>query len=79
MENHAIQRKFFSAQGGVALRIASVYRTVSASAALILASVSPIDLLAKERQKTCQLRKGLTCITDLKEIARVKEAEEMSW
>ena len=41
---------------------------------LVLANVLPIDLLAKERQEIFQLRKELTCITDLQEIARMKKA-----
>ena len=72
-QNHAIQRRLFSAQRSVALRIVSAYRTVSTSAVLVLASVPRIDLLAEERQETFQLRKGLTC-TDLQGIARSKEA-----
>ena len=55
------------------LRIISIYRTVSTRAVLVLASVPPIDLLAKKRQETFQLRKELTCIIDLQEIARAKE------
>ena len=74
LENNAIQRKLFSAQRGVALRIVSAYRIVLTSAVLVLASVLPIDLLAEERQETFQLDKELTCITDLQEIARAKEA-----
>ena len=73
LKNHAIQRKLFSAQRLVALRIVSAYRTVSTSAALVLASVPSIDLLAEERQETFQLHKELTC-TDPQEIARAKEA-----
>ena len=73
LQNHVIQRKLFSAQRSVALRIFSAYRTVSTSAVLILASVPPIDVLAEERQETFQLRKELTC-TDLQKIARAKEA-----
>ena len=73
LQNHAIQRKLFSAQRLVALRVVSAYRTVSTSAALVLASVPPIHLLAEERQETFQLRKELTC-TDPQEIARAKEA-----
>ena len=56
------------------LRTVSAYRNVSTSAVLVLASVLPIDLLAKERKETFQLRKELTCLTNLQEIARVKEA-----
>ena len=74
LQNHAMQRKLFSTQRGVVLRIVSVYRIVSTSAILILASVLPIDLLAEERQETFQLHKELTCITNLQEIARAKEA-----
>ena len=73
LQNHAIYRRLFSAQRIVALRIVSAYRTVSMSAALVLASVPPIDLLAKERLETFQFRKELTC-TDPQEIARAKEA-----
>ena len=40
---------------------------------MVMASVSPIDLLAEEGQETFQLRKQLTC-DDLQEIARTKEA-----
>ena len=56
------------------MRIVSAYRTVSTSAVLVLASVPPIDLLAEERKETFQLRKELTCLTNLQEIARAKEA-----
>ena len=56
------------------MRIVSAYRTVSTSAVLVLASVPPIDLLAEERKETFQLRKELTCFTNLKGIARAKEA-----
>ena len=55
------------------LRIVSAYRTVSTSAVLVLASVPPIDLLAEERKETFQLRKELTCLTNLQKIARAKE------
>ena len=52
LQNHAIQRKLYSAQRLVALRIVSAYRTSSTSAVLVLASVPPIDLLAEETQDT---------------------------
>ena len=55
------------------MRIVSAYRTVSTSAVLVLVSVPPIDLLAEERKETFQLRKDLTCLTNLQEIARAKE------
>ena len=73
LQNHPIQRKLFSAQRLVALRIVSAFRTVSTSDVLVLASVSPIVLLVEERRETFQLRKELTC-ADLQEIARAKEA-----
>ena len=73
LQNYAIQKRLFSVQRSAALRIVSTYRTVSTSAVLVLASVPPIDLFAKERQETFQLRKELTC-TNLQEIARAKEA-----
>ena len=74
LNNHAIQKKLFSAQRGVVLRIVSAYRTVLTSAALVLVSVPPIDLSAEERKETFQLRKDLTCATNLQEITRTKEA-----
>ena len=49
LNNYAIQEKLFLAQRGVVLRIASAYGIVSTSAQLVLVSVPPIDLLAKER------------------------------
>ena len=55
-------------------RVVSAYRTVSTSAVLVLASVPPIDLLAEEREETSQLRKELTCLNNLQEIARAKKA-----
>ena len=72
LQNHAIQKKLFSAQRSAALRIVSPYRTVSTSAVFVLAIAPPIDLLAEEKQETFQHHKELTC-TDLQEIARVKE------
>ena len=73
LNNHVIQKKLLSAQRGVVLRIVSAYRTVSTSAVLVLASVAPIDLLAKESKHTFQLRKELTCSTNLQEIVRAKK------
>ena len=74
LNNHVILKKLFSAQRGVVMRIVSAYRTVSTSAVLVLANVPPIDLLAEERRGTFQLRKELTCLTNLQEIACTKEA-----
>ena len=59
--NHTILKKLFSGQRGVVLRIISAYRTMSTSAVLVLASVPPIDFLARERQEAFQLRKELSC------------------
>ena len=73
LQNHDIQRRLFSMQRSVAVRIVSAYRTFSTSAVLVLASIPLIDLLLEERHKIFQLHKGLTC-TDLQEIARAKEA-----
>ena len=72
LQNHAIQKRLFSAQRSAALRIVSAFRTVSTSAVFVLARIPPIDLLAEERQETFQSRKELTC-TNLQEIARAKE------
>ena len=58
--NHAIQKKLFSVQRGVVMRIVSAYRTVSTSAVLVLASFPPIDLLSEERKDTFQLSTKLT-------------------
>ena len=74
LNNHSILKKLFSAQRVVVMRIVSAYRTVSTSTVLVLASVPPIYLLAEERKETFQLRKELTCLTNLQEIARAKEA-----
>ena len=74
LNNHATLKKLFSAQRDVVMRIVSAYRTVSTSAVLVLASVSPMDLLAEERKKNFQLRKELTCLTTLQEIIRAKQA-----
>ena len=74
LNNHAIQKKLFLAQRGAVLRIVAANRTVSTSAVLVLASVPPIDLLAEERKETFRLRKELTCLTNLQDIARAKEA-----
>ena len=47
---------------------------MTTSSVLVLAGVPPIDLLAEERKETFQLLKELTCLTNLQEIARAKEA-----
>ena len=56
------------------LRIVSVYQTVSTSDVLVLASVSPIDLLAEERKETFYLCKELAFLINSQEIDRAKEA-----
>ena len=71
-DNHAIQKKLFSAQREVVLRIVPAYRTVSTSAVLVLASVPPIDLLAEETKVAFQLHKELTCLTNLQEFAHAE-------
>ena len=70
-----LTKKLFSAQRGAVLRIVSAYRSVSTSAVLVLASVPPTELLAEKRKETFQLRKELTCLTNLQKIARAKEAQ----
>ena len=47
---------------------------MSTCSVLDLATVPPIDLLAMERQETFELRKKLTCVTVLEEVARAKVA-----
>ena len=74
LDNHAIQKILSSAQRCSAMRIISAYRTVSKNAALILASVPPIDLLVAGRQEAFLLRKEHTCLNNEQEIARVMEA-----
>ena len=73
VQYHAFQKRLFSVQRSVPLRIVSAFITVSTSAVLVLASVPPVDSLAEEMQETFQLHKGLTC-TDLRETAGAKEA-----
>ena len=69
----------------------SVGNDASTSAVLILASVLQIELLAEEKKETFQLRKELTCITNLlrsregghpqgwKAQTRRQKADEMAW
>ena len=56
------------------MRIVLSYRTVSTNAVLVLASVPLINLLAEEMKETFGLRKELTCLTNLQEIAHAKKA-----
>ena len=79
LNNHAILKKLFSAQRGVVMRIISAYRTVSTSAGLVLASVPPIDLLAEERKENFQLRKELTCLTNLQENRSHEGGHPQGW
>ena len=78
LKNHAIQKKLFSAQRGVVLRIVSAYRTMSTTALLALASVPQIGLLAGERKGTFQLRKKLTCLTEVMAWWPIREMETPS-
>ena len=72
-KNYSLGKMLASAQRGVALRIASAYRTVSTSAILVLASVPPIDLLALERKEIYRRNKERTCPTDeIEENRRIK-------
>ena len=52
LNNHAIQKKLFSAQRGMVLRMVSAYQTMLKSAVLVLVSVPPINLLTEERKET---------------------------
>ena len=74
LNNPAIQKKLSSAQRGAVLTIVSLYRTVSMSAVLVLASVPSMGSLVKERQETFQLRKELTCTTNQQVAAHAEEA-----
>ena len=49
LQTHTIQRRLFSAQKSAALKIVSVYRTVSTNALSVLARVTPINLLTEEK------------------------------
>lgn len=51
LTNQAISQRLMSSQRAIALRIISAYRTVSTSAALVLARVPPADLQAMEREE----------------------------
>ena len=77
LQNHAIQKKLFSALRLVALRIVSAYRTISTSAVLVLSSVPPIDLLAEERQETFQPRKELNAPICKKSLAQRRPSARM--
>ena len=77
LQNHAIQKRLFSAQRSAALRIVSTYRTVSRSAALVLVSVPPIDLLVVERQETFCSARSLPVPTCRKSLARRRPSARM--
>ncbi|XP_043476272.1 uncharacterized protein LOC122507552 [Leptopilina heterotoma] len=51
LKNCGISDELLSAQGGCARRVVSAYKADSTSAALVLASFLPVDLLARERQE----------------------------
>ena len=68
LNNHAIHKRLSSIQRVAVMRMIPTYRTVSASAVLILTSVLPIDLLSKERltrsRKLLESRKPSTKLFD---------------
>ena len=64
LDSHAIQKKLSSAQRDAVMRIFLAYQTVLTSAVLILASIPPIDFLAKERQEAFLLCKEHTCVNN---------------
>lgn len=51
VERATVRRRLATVQRRSVLRVISAYRTVSESAALVLASTPPIDLLIRERQE----------------------------
>ncbi|CAI6369868.1 unnamed protein product [Macrosiphum euphorbiae] len=55
-----IRRELLKVQRQAALRSICGYRTISYDATYILASTPPIDLIAMERRKLFQIRRGLT-------------------
>ncbi|XP_034944495.1 uncharacterized protein [Chelonus insularis] len=63
----AVQRK-------MALRVISVYRTVSTAASLVLASISLIDLVGEERMKSYEKMKNVT--PEARKKARVEVGKE---
>ena len=73
LNNHAIQKKLFSAERCGAENCLSIPNCVD-KCCVGPGEHPPIDIFPEERKETFQLRKELTCLTSLQEIARVKEA-----
>ena len=76
LEKQYIRRKYVQVQRRMALRIASAYRTVSDSAALVITSIPPIELLAKERKNVFNAIKELKsqgCPPTPEQIKEIKE------
>lgn len=70
MEKITHRNRLLSVQRIAALRITSAYRTVSTSAALVLASIPPIDLLVSEsRERYDRSREGVD-IADIRRSTR---------
>lgn len=70
MKVRGLTRKLNSMQRINAIRIVSAYRTVSESAVLVLASLPPIDLLAKERREVYEIIKKVNDDEDKRECKK---------
>lgn len=72
LEIESTRKMYSQIQRRLALRIGSMYRTVSYSAALVIGNVPPIDLLAVERKEVYE-RKQQGRVTSLSEVKIIKE------
>lgn len=70
------RRKLASVQRRGALRVTCAYRTVSEAAVLVIAGAPPIDLLATERARLYNLKRGDLNRSEAREIARKETLEE---
>lgn len=71
MTKQVHRKRLLSVQRQVALRVAAAYRTVSAGAVMVVASIPPIDLLAWERSEIFEESKaGEATITQIRRDAR---------
>ena len=61
LDNHAIHKWLSPVQRGAAIRIISAYQMMSTSTVLVLASVPPIDLLARERLEAFCSERRIPC------------------